>query len=343
MDACSAACAAPGMSGASMPASSDDGLGQGPPHAVRAQLLHGHVEQLLAEVLAVGSPALEGDDLRGDVDGAAVQGARGVRVDRLDDADVAHRARERRVVDLLLDHGRHRIVEVETRDDVADALMDVDRAAVHDAGCRRPVDGAEQSARAVLHDPHRRAPAATQVGEIGGALAAGPEPAAGASTEHALVDEVVDDRPCRRAEPLAQAVVGERQLGRCCAQVRREHVAVARIEDARLDVEIEHHAGVVGDVRVERIVAGDEDAERLAARPPGAAELLPHARAGAGPPRRDHHVEPAHVDPHLERVGRRERAHAAVAQPGLELASLLRAGSRPGRRRPRRRVRDRRR
>ena len=69
IEQCSAACAAPGRSGAARPASSSDVVGHRPPDRAGAQRPLGQVERLLAEHLAARLAALqERDDLVGDVD-----------------------------------------------------------------------------------------------------------------------------------------------------------------------------------------------------------------------------------------------------------------------------------
>ena len=52
-------------------------------------------------------------------------------------------------------------------------------------------------------------------------------------------------------------------------------------------------------------------------------DLLPEGGPGAGEPGHQHGVEAAHVDPELERVGRRQPQQLARAQPLLDLAPLL--------------------
>ena len=75
IEQCSAACAAPGMSAAARPASASAVLGHGPPDRGGAQRRVGQVERLLAEHLAAGLAAQEGDHLVGDVDVAERQPA----------------------------------------------------------------------------------------------------------------------------------------------------------------------------------------------------------------------------------------------------------------------------
>ncbi len=105
--------------------------------------------------------------------------------------------------------------------------------------------------------------------------------------------------------------------------MRREHVGVVGVDDGRLDAPAEDRLGVVHDERVERVVGGDEDGERASAGPAGASRLLPERRQGSRPSGEQDGVEAAHVDPQLERVGRREPQQLLGSQRALELATLL--------------------
>ncbi len=201
--------------------------------------------------------------------------------------------------------------------------MHVHRARVH--GCRggRSIDGAEQSTGAVLHHAHRSAAAAAQVGQVGGALAARPEPPARPLAQESVGDDIVDDRSRCRAEPGIEIVLDQRDLGGGGAQVRGEDVPVPRIEHAGLDVPVEDDVRVVDEVGVQRVVPGDEDAQGRRPGSAGPAELLPQARPRSRPACGDDDVETADVDAHLECVGGGEGPHAPLPQPGLQRPALL--------------------
>ena len=126
----------------------------------------------------------------------------------------------------------------------------------------------------------------------------------------------------RRAEDL-RVVLGERELVRRAAEMRVEDVRVGVIYERRLVRPSEKRVGVGHEVLVERVVAGDQDRERSAARPSGAAGLLERARDGAGVAGEDARVEPADVDPELERRGRRDPEQIAVDERPLELPPFL--------------------
>ena len=71
------------------------------------------------------------------------------------------------------------------------------------------------------------------------------------------------ERGRRRAEQR-EVRLGQRQLGGCRAQVRRQHVRVARVQDGRLDRAVQQRIRVVHQVGVQRVVPGDQDGHRTA-------------------------------------------------------------------------------
>ena len=74
---------------------------------------------------------------------------------------------------------------------------------------------------------------------------------------------------------------------------------------------------------VQRVVAGDEDDQRLLLRPPRPAGLLPQRRQRAGVAGQHDRVQPGDVDAELQRVGRRHAQQVAGRQRPLQLAALL--------------------
>ena len=120
-----------------------------------------------------------------------------------------------------------------------------------------------------------------------------------------------------------EVVLGQRELLGGGRQVRAQDVRVVGVEHRRLDRGAEQRLGVVHQEGVERIVARDEDADRVAARAAGAAELLLQCGPGAGEADADDRVEPGDVDAELERVGAGQAQQVTVAQTLLELAALL--------------------
>ncbi len=113
-----------------------------------------------------------------------------------------------------------------------------------------------------------------------------------------------------------------------------EDVGVVGVEDVGLDRLAEQGLGVVDEVGVERVVARDQHAERVAAAASGPAHLLPEGRAGAGEAGEQHGVEPGDVDAELERVGGGQPGEPARRAAPPRARAAPRAGSRRGRPRP---------
>ena len=82
-------------------------------------------------------------------------------------------------------------------------------------------------------------------------------------------------------------------------------------------------SGMVHQVGVERIVPGDQHAQRLVAGPAGPSRLLPQRGQRARIAGQQHGVQTGHVDAEFQRVGRGEAEQRAVEQPLLQLAPLL--------------------
>ena len=105
--------------------------------------------------------------------------------------------------------------------------------------------------------------------------------------------------------------------------MRAEDVGVVGVEDVGLDRLAEQGLGVVDQVGVQRVVARDHHAERVAGAAPGPTDLLPERGAGAREAGEEHGVEAADVDAELEGVRGGQAEQPAVAQGRLELAALL--------------------
>ncbi len=134
--------------------------------------------------------------------------------------------------------------------------------------------------------------------------------------------ELVDDRGCRGPEQC-EVVLTQRQLLGRGAQVRSEHVGVGGVEDGLLDRLVEQGLRVGDQIGVERVVTGDQHSEGVAGVASCPAHLLPPGRAGAREAGDEHRIEPRHVDPQLEGVGRGQPEQPAVAQRLLDLATFL--------------------
>ncbi len=271
-------------------------------------------------------PLLEvADDLVGHLDGAEDQVDALVRrrPQRVHDHDVGELAGGRRVVGLLGVQQRDAVLEVEGVDDPALALVQVHRARVRLGVRGAAVHGAEQPAGTGLDEPYRRPARAAQVDLR--PVAGGPEPAARPRAQHAAAHEVGQHEAhlVRLAEEL-EVGLRQRQLGGRAAEVRPEDVRVARVQHGRLHRPPEQRLGVVHEVGVQRVVARDQDGERLLPGPAGAPGLLPHRGDGAGPAGEHDGVEAADVQAELEGVGGGDAEQLAALQPLLERAALLR-------------------
>ena len=77
------------------------------------------------------------------------------------------------------------------------------------------------------------------------------------------------------------------------------------------------------EVGVERVVASDQDPERVVGTSAGPADLLPERRTRAREAGQQHGVEAADVDAELEGVGGRQPGQLAGPELALQLAALL--------------------
>ena len=100
-----------------------------------------------------------------------------------------------------------------------------------------------------------------------------------------------------------------------------EDARVRVVEDRRLDAAAEERLRLAHEVLVERVLAGDEHGEPVAAAP-GPSPLLAQARDRAREADRDHAVEQPDVDAELERVRRGHAEQLALDEAPLDLAPL---------------------
>ena len=173
-------------------------------------------------------PPEVGDDLGGDLDVPERQlglapAPRALTSSTPDVGDVAREVRRRPAVGARPGRRARRGRGVH---DVGRPLVHVDRARRARSCAAAPGRPCRAPGRCRPRRPHRLAAGAAQVGEVAGAVAARPEPAARTPPQHPAGDQ---------ARPAAAAVVGaeqrevglgQRQLGGRGAQVRAEHVGV---------------------------------------------------------------------------------------------------------------------
>ncbi|ASR00274.1 hypothetical protein CGL27_22810 [Streptomyces sp. 11-1-2] len=300
-------------------------VGDRPPHGPGAQGARRKVELGLAEDLTGDQLAAQkGDDLVGDLDRAEAQprvppGDLGGGLQDGDRRGVAGRGRVGRS-GLL--HQGDRVVEVELPDEIAPALMQVDGALVDGGVGRRGVHGAQQPPGRRLHDLDRAAARPADVGEVGGALTAGPVPGGRPAPQQLALLQLRHQLLGGGAEEL-QVRLGERKLRRGRAQVRREDVGVVRVQDGGLHRLPEESVRMVDEIGVQRVVPGDQDRQGSFAGAPGPPRLLPQGGAGAGVARHDHGVQPGDVHPQLQGGGGGEPQQLTGVQGSLQGAALL--------------------
>ena len=284
IEACSAACAAPGRSAVGQPGVLEDRGRHRPPDRGGAQRPLGQVERLLGDHLARGHPALEvGHHLvapppprrttAGTAPTATCSRSARIRMSVTSRAEVEY-------VGLRALDDRHVLVEVERADQPGLAEVDVDRALVGGPVRGRGVDGADHPAGDGLDQLDRLAAAGADVGQVAGPATVGPEPPRGPAPQQPGLGQPVDGLAGGRAEQR-QVGLGQRRLLGGRAQVRPEDVVVGGVEDAGLDRPAQQHLGVVDEVGVQRVVAGHHHAERVLPAATGPADLLPQLRRGS--------------------------------------------------------------
>ena len=111
--------------------------------------------------------------------------------------------------------------------------------------------------------------------------------------------------------------------------MRCEDVRVTRIENRLFEWLSGERLGVLNEVRIEWVFAGNERRECRGCAPTRSPELLPQRRARPGPSSSNDHIHAGNVDAEFECVGGGERANAARAQAVFECSPLLGEESAP--------------
>ena len=151
------------------------------------------------------------------------------------------------------------VLEIERVDDVAFALMQVDRARVHRRGRLHDAGAAKQSTGLGLQD--RDLPAGGSA-DVGCRVRIDPrrgEVAAGASAEEPVIDKRVRHR---LGIPHPNLGLGERKFGCRAEQLRPEDIRVRGIDHDALDRFVQQSRGVMDEVGVQRVVPGDQQDQR---------------------------------------------------------------------------------
>jgi hypothetical protein len=102
-----------------------------------------------------------------------------------------------------------------------------------------------------------------------------------------------------------------------------EHVGIGGVEDGGLHRPLEERLGVVHQIGVQRVVAGDEHGQRALPLPAGAARLLPQGGAGAGVAGEQDGVEPGDVHAEFQRRGGRQPQQLPGVQGALQVPAFL--------------------
>ena len=201
--------------------------------------------------------------------------------------------------------------------------MDVDRPLVDGRRRGGRVDGAQDSAGALLDDADRPTGRPPQVHEVNGSGRVGPVPAVAPSTQQAAIGQDGAQVLGAGPEPTRQVVVDQRGLRSRCAQVPGQDVGVLGVEHGGLDGPSREGLGVADDVLVQGILTGDQDSQGWIAAAAGSPDLLPERRARARPSDHQDGVEAADVDTELEGVRGSHPEQAAGAQVGFQGSPLL--------------------
>ena len=131
---------------------------------------------------------------------------------------------------------------------------------------------------------------AAQVGEVAGAFGPGgvPEESGGPALEVAVGDQPPNDTAQFHAK-VGDIGWCDRYFGGCGGDVRGQHPRIRWVDDGGLDL-AEDVFRVAHQVRIQRVVRGDENGGARSARATRAPDLLAQGRARARPADRDRRV-----------------------------------------------------
>ncbi len=295
------------------------------PERAGDEVPRGQVERDRVEAPLLGQAApLVGDDLIGHLDLAVAELDPAALLrpgQRAQDArlGLAPRLRVPRPVEGR--DQRDAIVQIERLGEIGLAAVQVDRALVHGRVGPLLLEHPEQGAGRPLDDGDRVGRARAQRDAARGRSRAAPGQSARRADELAGLHQLFG-RPQRTGAEHVVIRLGQRQLVRRRAQVPDADLGIRRIEDGRFVRAPQERVGMVDEVAVERVGAGDQQREALAA-PPGAPPLLAQARDGAGESDGERAVEQADVHAELERLGRHHAQQPPRDQIALDAPPLL--------------------
>jgi len=208
--------------------------------------------------------------------------------------------------------------------------VQIDGALVEEAQHARPFDLADHlrlalGIRTLNNDPFRRAAAQADRGRR--RAFAGPEVAPTAAVQFARFNQIceqVGDRVLLRiGDSYAETLVFiERQLGRGAGQMLGQDHRVIGVEPRMLRAALQHVFGVGDQILVDGVGRCHQHSDRHALPAARASHLLAGAGDCAGIASQHSRIELADIDAQLQRIGRHDGSHGALAQPALDLASL---------------------
>ena len=299
-------------------------IGDRPPDGAGAKGARWQVERHLTERPAGLRPA---PDERGDLPchldvtevhrGAAPRRTAQFRGD-LDRGDLP---RGRGIPGIRRLHQGHPVGQVEPGDQVHLALVRVDGTGMHQYVGGGLVHRPDEPPGRRFHDLYRAPPGPAQPGARSAATAR-PADDRTPAAQHPAPDEGVGHR-CGLRPEQCQVSVGQRQFRRRRAQVRGQHVRVAGIKHGRFHRAAQQRLGMMHQVGVQRVVAGDQHGDRTAPVPARPARLLPERCPRPRPACDEHGVQAVDVNAKLQGRGGGEAGEGSRAQRLFQPAPVL--------------------
>ena len=305
-----------------------DRIRRRPPHRMRAQRLRRQIQRPLTQhharaVLPHDVPRHLGRHLNSPVKHPAPAG-QPTRLLSGHHANLRHRPRLRGVIHRRGGHQRHPLGQIQLQHRKRLTLMHIHRTRETLPGRSRIIHCAQQHARRLIHQPHLRATRPANIRQRRRRLRLCPKPPRGPRTQILRLGQLARHLNGPLAKPQPAVVLGQRLLSSCRQQMPRHYIRVLRVNHAGLNRGVKHMLRVMHHKRVQRVVPGDQHRQPLVPGPARTPGLLPQRRQRARPPRDHHHVQPADVNPQLQRARRGHRPQLAPAQTRLQSPALLR-------------------
>ena len=221
---------------------------------------------------------------------------------------------------------RDAVLEVQGIHQIALALVQIDGTRVHRGGGLAGTGVAQHPAGVRLEDRDLTTDRSPDVHGGVGIEAGRREVSAGPAAQQSVVDECAGHG---LGVPHPDFCVSQREFSGRAQQLRTQHVGIGRVNHHAFDRLVQESSGMMHQIGVERVVAGDEhhqSALAAPARPPG---LLPERRDRARKARQHNSVQSGDVDTEFERIGRRHATQSPVGQRAFQCAAILGQVSRP--------------